>query len=450
MANKEMNRRDFLQATGMLGVGLVGTSALLSSCGKKTVNAPLREAGTYYIPDLADKADNGKEIRLGVVGCGGRGSGAVHNVFASADGIKVVALGDTCLDRLSGLREEIKNEHGQEIPDENCFIGFDAFKKVIDSGIDYVILATPPAFRPEHYKYAVEKGVHCFLEKPVCVDPKGYRTVMAAAKQAKAKNLVTVCGTQRHHERQYVEAFQKISEGLIGEITGGNVYWNQPMLWYRNREKGWSDMEWMIRDWVNWTWLSGDHIVEQHVHNIDVFLWMSGLKVEKATGFGSRQRRVTGDQYDNFSVDFECENGVHFHSMCRQIDGCSSMIGEVIFGTKGYWKGWEETIYDYDGNILWEFDWDGERAKHPQFDPYTLEHVDAINHIRKGEGLDEATACAMSTLAGIMGRESAYTGKTVTWDEMSQSEMSLVPENPQMGPMDMSKYKVPVPGEEQQ
>ena len=132
--------------------------------------------------------------------------------------------------------------------------------------------------------------------------------------------------------------------------------------------------------------------------------------------------------------------------MCRQIDGCSSHIGEEIFGTKGYWKGWEETIYDYDGNVLWQFDWDGERAKHPQFDPYTLEHVDAINHIRKGESLDEATACAMSTLAGIMGRESAYTGQTVTWEQMSQSEMNLVPENPQMGPMDMSKYKVPVPG----
>ena len=202
MANKEMNRRDFLQATGMLGVGLVGTSALLSSCGKKTVNTPLREAGTYYVPDLADKADNGKEIKVGIVGCGGRGSGAIENVFAAADGITIVAMGDTCADRLNGLRDDIRNNHGQEVPEENCFIGFDAYKKVIDSGIDYVILATPPAFRPEHYKYAVEKGVHSFLEKPVCVDPKGYRTVMAAAKQAKAKNLVTVCGTQRHHERQ--------------------------------------------------------------------------------------------------------------------------------------------------------------------------------------------------------------------------------------------------------
>ena len=445
-----MNRRDFLQATGMLGVGLVGTSALLSSCGKKTVNTPLREAGTYYVPDLADKADNGKEIKVGIVGCGGRGSGAIENVFAAADGITIVAMGDTCADRLNGLRDDIRNNHGQEVPEENCFIGFDAYKKVIDSGIDYVILATPPAFRPEHYKYAVEKGVHSFLEKPVCVDPKGYRTVMAAAKQAKAKNLVTVCGTQRHHERQYVEAFQKISEGLIGEITGGNVYWNQPMLWYRTREKGWSDMEWMIRDWVNWTWLSGDHIVEQHVHNIDVFLWMSGLKVKQATGFGSRQRRITGDQYDNFSVDFECENGVHFHSMCRQIDGCSNGIGEIIYGTKGSWNSFDHEIKDLNGNVIWKYDKEADEKKFALHDPYTLEHVDGINHIRRGEGHDEATGCAISCLAGIMGREAAYTGKTITWDEMSQSEQSLVPENPQMGPMDMSKYKVPVPGESQQ
>ncbi len=448
MANKEMNRRDFLQATGMLGAGLVGTSALLSSCGKKTVNTPLREAGTYYIPEMPDKADNGKEIRVALIGCGGRGYGAMNNALAAADNVKIVALADVCEDRLQGVREDLKKEHGQEIPDEMCFIGFDAYKKALDADVNYAILTTPPAFRPEHYKYAVEKGIHCFLEKPVCVDPKGYRTMMASAKQAKAKNLVTVCGTQRHHERPYVAAFQKISEGMIGDITGGNVYWNQGMLWYRNREKGWSDMEWMIRDWVNWTWLSGDHIVEQHVHNIDVFLWMSGLKVKSATAFGSRQRRVTGDQYDNFSVDFECENGVHFHSMCRQIDGCANNIGEMVVGTKGVWTSWDETIRDHQGNILWQFDWDAERAKHPQFDPYTIEHIDAINHVRRGESHDEATACAMSTLAGIMGRESAYTGKTVTWDEMSQSEMNLVPENPQMGPMDLTA-NIPVPGSAQ-
>ena len=344
MANKEMNRRDFLQATGMLGVGLVGTSALLSSCGKKTVNTPLREAGSYYVAEMPDKADNGKEIRIGLIGCGGRGNGAVSNAIAAADNVTVVALADVCEDRLMEVVKNLKEQYNIDVPEDKRFIGFDAYKKVIDSGINYAILTTPPGFRAEQYKYAVEKGVNCFLEKPIAVDPKGYRTIMASAKQAQAKNLVVICGTQRHHERPYVAAFEKISQGMIGEITGGNVYWNQSMLWYRNREKGWSDMEWMIRDWVNWKWLSGDHICEQHVHNIDVFLWMSGLKVKSATAFGSRQRRITGDQYDNFSTDFVCENGVHFHSMCRQIDGCSNAVGEEVFGTKGSWNSFNHEI----------------------------------------------------------------------------------------------------------
>ena len=160
---------------------------------------------------------------------------------------------------------------------------------------------------------------------------------MAAAKQAQAKGLSVVTGTQRHHERRYVEANKQIQAGLIGEITGGNVYWNQGMLWYKERQPGWSDMEWNIRDWVNWTWLSGDHIVEQHVHNIDVFMWMSGLKLATATSFGARHRRVTGDQFDMFSTDFVMENGVHMHSMCRQIDGCSNKVSEFIQGSKGSW-----------------------------------------------------------------------------------------------------------------
>ena len=450
MANKEMNRRDFLQATGMLGVGLVGTSAILSSCGKKTVNTPLREAGSYYVAEMPDKADNGKEIRIGLIGCGGRGNGAVSNAIAAADNVTVVALADVCEDRLMEVVKNLKEQYNIDVPEAKRFIGFDAYKKVLDCDINYAILTTPPGFRAEQYKYAVEKGVNCFLEKPITVDAKGYRTVMAAAKQAQAKNLVTICGVQRHHERPYVEAFQKISEGMIGEITGGNVYWNDGMLWYTNRQKGCRDMEWMIRDWVNWTWLSGDHIVEQHVHNIDVFLWMSGLKVKSATAVGSRQRRITGDQFDNFSVDFECENGVHFHSMCRQIDGCSNKIGEEIFGTKGSWNSFTHEIKDLNGNVIWKYDADAQEQLYKLHDPYTLEHVDGINHIRRGEGHDEATGGAMSCLAGIMGREAAYTGKTITWDEMSQSEQNLLPENPQMGPMDMSKYKVPVPGESQQ
>ena len=441
-----MNRRDFLQRSTILGVGgIVGVSALASACkGPKYV--PLRKPEEYYIPELPDKAAPGREIKVGVIGCGGRGSGAIQNLFDAADGIRLTALGDVFHDRLEGLRKMAAEKLGQEVPDENCFIGFDAYQKVIDSGVDMIIDTTPPVFRPDHFKYAVQKGVHSFLEKPVAVDAKGYRTVMAAAKQAQAKGLCVVCGTQRHHQRPYVEAFRKIQEGYIGEITGGNVYWNQGMLWYRNREKGWSDMEWMIRDWVNWKWLSGDHIVEQHVHNIDVFLWMSGYKVAKATGFGARHRRITGDQYDQFSIDFEMENGVHLHSMCRQIDGCSNAVGEIIYGTKGSWNSFDHEIKDLDGNVVWKFDNEKAETEFRQHNPYVLEHVDLVNHIRKGEPIDEATACAMSTLAGVMGRTAAYTGDTVTWDAMSQSELDYLPEKLELGPMDMSDYTVQVPG----
>ena len=446
MEKNKMNRRDFLQRSTILGVGgIVGVSALASACkGPKYV--PLRNPEDYYIPELPDKAIQGKEIKVGVIGCGGRGSGAIQNLFDAADGIRLTALGDVFPDRLEGLRKMAAEKLGQEVPDENCFIGFDAYQKVIDSGVDMIIDTTPPVFRPDHFKYAVQKGVHSFLEKPVAVDAKGYRTMMAAAKQAQAKGLCVVCGTQRHHQRPYVEAFRKIQEGYIGEITGGNVYWNQGMLWYRNREKGWSDMEWMIRDWVNWKWLSGDHIVEQHVHNIDVFLWMSGYKVAKATGFGARHRRITGDQYDQFSIDFEMENGVHLHSMCRQIDGCSNAVGEIIYGTKGSWNSFDHEIKDLDGNVVWKFDNEKAETEFQQHNPYVLAHVDLVNHIRKGEPIDEATACAMSTLAGVMGRTAAYTGDTVSWDDMSQSEMDYLPEKLEIGPMDMSGYTVQVPG----
>ena len=267
MSDNKMGRREFLSYSAILGAASV---AGLASCSKKEKVTPLRAPGSYYVPELPDKAIDGKELKVGLVGCGGRGSGAVQNLLDAADGIKVVALGDVFADRVASVKAKLA-ERGQVVPDENCFVGFDAYKKVIDL-VDMVILTTPPVFRPDHFKYATEKGVHSFLEKPICVDPKGYRTCVAAAKQAEAKGLSVVTGTQRHHQRSYVEAFQKISEGMIGSIVGGNVYWNQGMLWYRERQKGWSDMEWMIRDWVNWKWLSGDHIVEQHVHNIDVFL----------------------------------------------------------------------------------------------------------------------------------------------------------------------------------
>ncbi|MBR5962635.1 MAG: Gfo/Idh/MocA family oxidoreductase [Bacteroidaceae bacterium] len=444
MEENKMNRRSFLTKSAALGLAGVMAPSLIG-CGEKKGLTPLRKEGEYYVPELPDKAVDGRELKVGLVGCGGRGSGAVNDVLDAADGIVVAALGDVFIDRLQSVRENLA-KRGQVVDDDHCFVGFDAYKKVIDSGIDMVILTTPPVFRPEMFRYATEKGVHSFLEKPVCVDPKGYRAVIAAARQAQAKGLSVVVGTQRHHQRPYVEANQKIQQGLIGEITGGNVYWNGGMLWYRERQEGWSDMEWMIRDWVNWEWLSGDHIIEQHVHNIDVFMWMSGLRPVSATGFGARHRRITGDQFDQFSVDFTFENGIHMHSMCRQIDGCSNRVSEFIQGTKGSWNSETNEIRDLKGNLLWKFDDAAAQAQFKQQNPYVLEHVDWVNHIRKGTAHEEATGCAESTMAGIMGREAAYTGNTVTWDEMSASPMDLLPEKLELGPMDMSQYKVHVPG----
>ena len=451
MSKKTVSRKQFLSYSAAVGAaGVLGVPSILTSCkgGEQAgKSAPgykaLKEPGEYYIPELPDKADAGRELKIGLVGCGGRGSGAVGDILNAADGLTVVALGDVFADKVSELRAGLKKDWQIDVPENKCFVGFDAYKKVIDSGIDIVLLCTPPSFRPEHFRYAVEKGVHSFLEKPILVDPVGYRTIVSAAKQAEAKRLCCVTGTQRHHQRPYLESYKKIQEGLIGEITGGCVYWNGGMLWYKNQEKGWSDMEWMIRDWVNWKWLSGDHIVEQHVHNIDVFTWFSGLKPTMATGFGSRQRRITGDQYDNFSIDFTMENGIHMHSMCRQIDGTDGNVSEFVQGALGSWDSNGFVIKDLAGNIVWKYE---EDPQYTQNNPYVLEHVNLVNCVRKDQPIMQAPETAASSLAAVMGREAAYTGRHTTWNDMSASAMNLMPDKLELGKMDMKQYVVPVPG----
>ncbi|MFA5651735.1 MAG: Gfo/Idh/MocA family oxidoreductase [Proteiniphilum sp.] len=451
----KVTRRNFLKTSAVAGaVGVIGTGSagVLASCSggtnsRKSGNSPLREPGSYYIPDLPDLAADGKELKAGVVGCGGRGSGAAINFLNAANGVTVVALGDVLQDRVDGLATKLKEEYDIEIAADKRFVGLDAYKQVIDSDIDVLIDCTPPFFRAEHFKYAVDKNKHCFLEKPICVDPVGYRTIMAASRQAEAKKLSVVTGTQRHHQRSYVESYQQIMNGAIGEITGGVVYWNQNMLWYRDRQPQWNDFEYMVRDWVNWKWLSGDHIVEQHVHNIDVFTWFTGLRPAKAVGFGSRQRRITGDQYDNFSIDFTMENGIHLHSMCRQIDGCANNVSEFIQGTKGYWTSEGGCrIVDNQGNEIWKFDYDAEKANFQQIDPYTLEHVNLVNCIRGNQPIEQASETAVSNMAAIMGRESAYTGQETTWESMTASALDYTPADLQIGQMDMSGFTVPVPG----
>lgn len=449
----KMSRREFLTVSAMAGVvGAVGISPILSACtgGAKNANQPLRPADQIYIPELPDKAVDGRELKVGLIGCGGRGSGALQNLLAAANGITVVSLCDVFPEKVENTKNMLSRRHNIEVAAENCFVGFDAYKKVIDSGIDIVIVATPPVFRPEHFRYATEKNIHSFLEKPISVDSAGYRVIMATAKQAAAKGLCVVTGTQRHHQRPYVESYKKIvQEGVIGEITGGNVYWNGVVPWYRERQPGWSDVEYTIRDWVNWKWLSGDHIVEQHVHNIDVFTWFSGYRPAKATAFGSRLRRKTGDQFDNFSVDFECENGVHFHSMCRQISGCSGNVSEFIQGTKGSWSSNNGfRIWDLAGNLIWEYDSEAEKTQYQQTDPYVLEHVNWISTIRNGQQIMQAEETAVSNMAAIMGRESAYTGRTTTWEDVTQMPMNYLPETLEFGPLDMSLWTVPLPGRE--
>jgi len=482
----KISRRSFLKSSALAGAATTagfGSISFLTSCGETNKNqlVPLKEPGTYYTPELPDIAADGKPLKAGLIGCGGRGCGAAINFLNAANGVTVVALGDTFADRLEDTAKVLKKEKDIDIAADKKFVGLDAYKKVIESDVDVIITATPPAFRPEIFKYAVEKGKHCFLEKPICVDAKGYQTIMATAKQAQAKGLSVVTGTQRHHERGYVESYKKVMEGYIGEITGGIVYWNGGELWSKLRQKGWSDLEWMIRDWVNWTWLSGDHIVEQHVHNIDVFTWFSGLKPVSALGFGSRQRRQTGNQYDNFSIDFEMENGIHLHSMSRQISGCSSNVSEFIQGTKGMWYSEgrievgekDETgtplteafqgkvIKDLKGNVLWKFDRKKEKETFTQRDPYTLEHVNWINHIRSGKPIEQASETAVSNMAAIMGRESAYTGKLIKWADMTLADQNLIPADldfvkkfniagydGEKDPFVLPKY-IPVPGKPQ-
>lgn len=386
-------------------------------------------------------AQGSDTIKVGLIGCGGRGTDAVRNAFEADKGITLWSMGDVFKDHLDGsvnAINDLKKPEQMKVTADRQFIGFDAYEKVIASGVDVVILTTPPAFRYVHLKAAIDAGKHVFMEKPVAVDATGIRSVMESSDKAKAKGLAIVAGTQRRHDLAYNECMKRIHGGEMGDIVACYAYWNQGGLWMHPREKGWSDVEWQLRNWLYFTWLSGDHIVEQHIHNMDVCNWaMKGHPI-KATSLAGRQVRTDpayGHIFDHFATEFEYENGVKMNSMCRQIDGTASRVAEQIIGTKGT----SNANTSIKGEKNWK--WDGERPN-----PYMLEHRDLINSIRSGKPLNEGRQVAESTMTAILGRMAAYSGQEVTWEAALASTVSLMPPNLEMG-MTLSVPPVAIPGQ---
>jgi predicted dehydrogenase len=442
MNPKDLKRRDFItKAT----VGTLGAAAFLSACSTekktKTINEP---------PELLDQAPDGNVIKAGLIGCGGRGTGAASNFLDAGPNLEIVALGDVFQDRIDSCRASLKEEKGVEIADEKCFLGFDSYQKVIDSGVDVVLLCTPPHFRPSHVEAAINARKHVFMEKPIAVDPVGARSVLASSRMAESQGLCMVSGTIRRVQKDYMTTQMKVANGEIGEIVGANIIRNGGALWARKRRPEWTDMEYMLRNWGNFCWLSGDHITEQFIHEIDVMSWHMGRTPLKAIGWGGRHRRLNGDQYDFFSVEYVYENGVRTHCAARQINGCTNRKVERIVGTTGVALA-SGQILDLDGNEVWKYPKPEEgdtESKWNVTNPFVQEHINLVTGIRTGNTVNDAEAQVNSTLMTIMGRISAYTGKEVTWEEIMNSDLYLGPKTYALGPVPGIPEEIPLAGEE--
>ena len=378
-------------------------------------------------------------IKVGVIGCGGRGTGAALDCLEADAGVEIVALGDLVPDRIaSSLKTLTGRFPGRvKVPADRQFTGFDNYHGVCSlPDVNLVITAAPPGFRPLHLRAIVEAGKHVFMEKPVAVDPVGVRSVIASSELAARKNLAVVAGTQRRHQTSYLELMKRVHDGQIGDIVAAQVYWNQDDLWVRTREPNMTEMEWQCRNWLYFTWLSGDHIVEQHVHNIDVANWALGATPKNVMGMGGRQARVApefGNIYDHFAVEFEYPNGVRVSSMCRQTRGAANRVEDRIVGTKG--------IAMSSGEIRGEKPWKFEATER---NPYVLEHVDLIASIRSGSPLNEGRRIAESTMSAIMGRMSAYTGRAMSWEwAMTASTLDLSPAKYEFGPNPVDPVAIP-------
>ena len=393
-----VNRRDFMRGAALSAAAVGGLTIL----GARPASGQA-----------------GKVLKAGLIGCGGRGTGAAVNCIQAGKilgvEVQVTALADAMPDRLQGSRNRMKKA-GSDVPDNRCFTGYDAYKKLVDTDVDIVLMATPPNFRPVHFEAAVNAGKHVFMEKPVAVDPVGCRRIYAAGELATKKKLSVMPGTCLRHHKGYGGTRQLIADGAMGRVLGGTIYYCTNRLWARPRKAEWNDAEYLVRNWVNFVELSGDHIVEQHVHTIDMLNWMMGAPPVAAVAVGGRARRQTGNQYDFFSIDFEYPNQVHVHSISRQITGCWNRGNGVhLTGDKGWSRGTNGVTQ-----------WDGTKVKLPALDwqrsMYVQEHVVLLDSILQGKAFNGTQGVADGTLAAIMGRMAAYTGKRVQWNQLADAK----------------------------
>lgn len=398
---------------------------------------------------------NDKTLKLALIGCGGRGSGAANQALKADDNVELIAMADVFEDRLNSsllnLQKEFVGSKKVNVKDKNKFVGFDAYKKAIDMA-DVVILTTPPGFRPYQFEYAVNAGKHIFMEKPLAVDVPGIRKVLEMAKVAKEKKLNVVVGLQRRYQKNYLEIAKKINEGAVGKIISGQVYWNSSGVWVHPRKPGQKELDYQMRNWYYFNWLCGDHILEQHIHNIDVANWFIGEHPISAQGMGGRQVRKGpehGEIFDHHFVEFRYPSGAIISSQCRHQPGTWSKVGEDFQGTKGKVDTNDAgvaRILGHDNGDIFTY------RSRTDPNPYQVEHNKLFASIRNKEVINNAQYGAESTMTAILGRMATYSGKMMSWDEAMLSNHQLMPEKvtwdtiPPSLPNEDGNYPIPMPG----
>jgi predicted dehydrogenase len=380
-------------------------------------------------------------LKVGLIGCGGRGSGAAANSLNADPNIKLVAMADTFEDRLAGSLKSIAAQYGDrvDVPKERQFVGFDAYKGLLETDCDIVLLGTSPHFRPLHLKAALEAGKHVFAEKPVCVDAPGYQSILESVALAQQKNLSIVSGLCWRYDYAVRETMKRVQDGAIGDIIAIREMYNTRGLWHNGHDPKWSDMEYQMRNWLYYTWLSGDHGAEQHIHSLDKGAWILGdISPSSAFGLGGRQTRVDpkyGHIFDHLAVCYEFPNGVPMFAYCRQQDGCSVETSDTFYGTKG-----TASILDFTISVKDEPKW---KYRGPTPNMYDVEHQEMVQGIRSGNIINNGHYMANSSMIAILGRMACYSGQTITWDEAVNSKENLSPKAYEWGPLETPAVAMP-------